>query len=219
MVEDIKQGLKGEIVDSRTAKFLRDFPNVTNYKGQLWMNGKQILSIEQLPKILNDELVSGACPMSCEACYNYLRKKYIGSLTRKKVTDFIQSLESYQLNKVRPPNPDQIKATYKHNFEGTTRFLLTGGNWNTLCADLMYCPKQWSKYKFFLAVVHMRLGYCWFEPLVERKAKNLIAPFKRILKDAETRFGGKVKQLQTDAGVEFLAEFAAFLKKKCNEDF
>ena len=216
MIQDIKDGLKGEIVDSRTAKFLRDFPNITNSRGKLMMNGKQILSVEQLPKIINDELVSGACPMSCEACYNYLRKKYIGSLTRKKVTDFIKSLESWQLNKIRPPNPEQIKGNYTHKFEGTTRFLLSstsGGNWNTLCADLMYIPKQWSKYKFFLAVVHMRSGYCWFEPLEERKAKNLIAPFKKILKDAEKRFGGKVKVLQTDAGVEFLAEFAEYLKE------
>ena len=216
MILDIKDGLKGQIVDSRTAKFLRTFPGIKNKRGKLFLDEKQVLSVEELPKILNDELVSGKCPMSCEAAYDFLRKKYIGSLTRKNVSDFIQSLESWQLSKVRPPNPDQIRATYKHQYEGTTRFLLSansGGNWNTLCADLMYIPKQWSKYKFFLAVVHMRSSYCWFEPLVERKAKNIIAPFKRILKDAEKRFGGKVKVLQTDAGVEFLAEFAEYLKK------
>ena len=214
MVSEIKVGLKGGIVSTRTAVFLKHFPSIQNRRGKLFLHERQVISVEELPKILNDELVSGSCPMSCEGAYNYLRKKYVGSLTRKNVTDFIQSLESWQLNKTRPPNPDQIKATYKHQFEGTTRFLLStmsGGNWNTLCADLMYIPKQWSKFKFFLAVVHMRSGYCWFEPLVERKAKNLIAPFKRVLKDAEKRFG-KCKQLQTDAGVEFLADFGEFLK-------
>jgi hypothetical protein len=76
----------------------------------------------------------------------------------------------------------------------------------------MYIPKQWSNFKFFLAVVHMRSGFSWFESLKERKAKNIIAPFKKILKLAEKRFG-KVRQLQTDAGVEFLAEFGEYLKK------
>lgn len=216
MLEDVKAGLKGEIVDSRTAKFLRDFPALENKRGKIFLKNKQVLSTEQLPQILNDELVSGKCPMSCESAYDYLRKKYVGSLTRTKVANFIKSLESWQLSKVRPPNPDSIKATYKHQFTGTTRFLLasgSGGNWNTLQADLMYISKHWSKYKYFLCVTHMRSNYCWFEPLVERKAKSIIAPFKRVLKDAEKRFG-KVKQLQTDAGTEFLAEFAAFLKTR-----
>ena len=215
MIQDIKNGLAGKVVDSRTAAFLKSFPALENRRGTIFLKDKQVLSVSQLPKILNDELVSGGCPMSCEAAYNFLRKRYIGSLTRKNVFDFIKSLESWQLSKPRPPNPDQIRATYKHHFEGATRFLLapgSGGNWNALSSDLMYIPKQWGKFKFFLCVVHIRSSYCWFEPLKERKAKNLIVPFKRILKDAEERFGGKVKMLQTDAGVEYLAHFAEYLK-------
>lgn len=215
MLHDIHEGLSGKVVDLRTAAFLKTFPGLENRRGTLFFGEKQLISTEQLPKILNDELVSGGCPMSCEAAYNYLRNKYIGALTRRKVSEFIKSLESWQLSKPRPPNPDQIRATYKNQYEGTTRFLLapgSGGNWNALSSDLMYCPKQWSKFKFFLCVVHMRSGYCWFEPLVERKSKNLIAPFKRILKDAEERFGGKVKMLQTDGGVEYLNFFAKYLK-------
>jgi hypothetical protein len=215
MIEDIKKGLAGKLVNPRVTAFLNNFPNLDNRKGRIYLNDREVISVEQLPKILNDELVSGGCPLSCEAAYAFLRKKYIGSLTRKNVSDFIQSLESWQLSKTRPPNPDQIKATYKHQFEGTTRFLLapgSGGNWNALSSDLMYIPKNWSNFKFFLCVVHIRSGYCWFEPLVERKSKDLVAPFKRILKDAEERFGGKVKMLQTDAGVEYLLHFAAYLK-------
>ena len=163
MLHDIHEGLSGKVVDLRTAAFLKTFPGLENRRGTLFFGEKQLISTEQLPKILNDELVSGGCPMSCEAAYNYLRNKYIGALTRRKVSEFIKSLESWQLNKPRPPNPDQIRATYKNQFEGTTRFLLatvSGGNWNALSSDLMYCPKQWSKYKFFLCVVHMRSGYC-----------------------------------------------------------
>ena len=215
MLQNIKDGIAGKAVDLRTAAFLKSFPDLEIRRGTLFLEEKKLISKEQLPKILNDELVSGGCPLSCEAAYHFLRKKYIGSLTRRNVSEFIQSLESWQLSKPRPPNPDQIRATYKNQFEGTTRFLLasgSGGNWNALSSDLMYCPKQWSKYKFFLCVVHMRSSYCWFEPLVERKSKNLIAPFKRILKDAEERFGGKVKMLQTDSGVEYLAHFADYLK-------
>lgn len=216
MMSDIKDGLHGKVTDSRTAKFLRSFPALEMKRGKIFLQDKEVISTEELPKIMNDELVQGGCPMSCEAAYDYLRSKYCGSLTRRNVSDFIQSLESWQLNKTRPPNPDQIRATYKHQFTGTTRFLLSrqrGGDWNTLCSDLMYIPIQWGKYKFFLCVLHMRSNFCWFEPLVERKAKDLIAPFRKILRAAEKRFG-PVKQLQTDGGVEYLSNFGEFLKTK-----
>ena len=101
---------------------------------------------------------------------------------------------------------------------------MSGGNWNTLCADLMYIPKQWSKFQFFLAVVHMRSGYCWFEPLVERKAKNLIAPFKKVLKDGiklshfdsheHIHHSPWVFKIITDLGKEFKINKIRFVNEK-----
>ena len=74
----------------------------------------------------------------------------------------------------------------------------------------MYIPKQWSKYSYFFCIVHVRSGYCFFEPLKRRRARDLIPSFRRVLKEIETKFG-KVALLTTDDGSEFKKEFADML--------
>ena len=215
MLDEMHAHFKGSVtgVSKRTKEFLKKFP-IERRKGNLFLGEKQLVSVQGLDKILNEELLGSACPLSCEGAYFYLREKYCGCVTRQKVTDWIKSLESWQLQRTRPPNPDTTRGTYRHYQEGNTRYLLQRGGKNALGADLMYIPKQWSKFKFFLCVVHLRSGYCWFEPLVERESKDLVAPFKRVLADVKKRFGGEVKYLHTDPGVEFLKDFKAFLDKQ-----
>ena len=180
-------------------------------RGKIFLGNRQVVSQEMLEQIMSKELLTGACPMSCEGAYYYLRTRYCGEVTRKIITEFIKSLEGYQLENVRPPDPTQTKGSYYKNSEGVTRHLFSGKNSNDLGADLMYIPKQWSKYKFFLVVVHLRSGYSWVSPLTERKSKDLITPFTHILEDSRKRFG-KVNNLHTDPGVEFLGDFKDFLK-------
>ena len=212
----LQKGLRGKPPDEQIARFLKAFPHLTTKNGKVWSGDREILPIEDLHKVLNDELVSGMCPMSCEAAYNYLKLKYVGSLTKRKVKEFITSLESWQLNRKRQPNPVNIRATYKHGQEGITRFLLkkqSGGDWNHTSTDLMYIPRSWSKFSFFFCIVHVRSGFCFFEPLKRRRAKDLVAPFKRVLAQIEEKFG-PVKLLTSDDGVEFKKEFAVMLKEK-----
>ena len=61
--------------------------------------------------------------------------------------------------------------------------------------------------------MHVRSSYCWFEPLSERHPKDLIPAMKRILAEAESKFG-KVHFFSSDKGSEFLGDFAAFLKNR-----
>ena len=214
MYDEILEGLSGKPVSERTHSFLERFPKLSKRRDKVFLDDKQLLTVSMLDKVLNQELMSGVCPMSCEGCWYYLRDKYCGAMSRLKVTDWIKSLESYQLERVRPRNPDKVKADYRRRREGATRFLLTrktGGDRNALGADLMYISKHWSKWKYFLCVVHLMSGYCWFEPLSGRKAKDLITPFKRIVKDCEKRFDCTVRLLQTDAGTEFIGDFDDYL--------
>jgi hypothetical protein len=216
MLAQITKALHGKKVSNKINKFITKFPGLKLKKDKVFLNEKRVLSTEELPQILNDELTAGECPLGIDSCYSFLHTKYCGSLTRRNVSAFIKSLESWQLNRTRPPNPDRVKATYTQHREGVTRFLLSkkrGGSWNHLTGDLMYIPKQWSKYKYFLCVVHVRSSYCWFESISERHPKDLIAPMKTILTEAESKFG-KVEFFSSDKGSEFLGEFAAFLRAR-----
>ena len=213
-IKRLLKGLRGR-PDVQIARVLTTLPGFTIEKGKAFWKKKEVLPIEDLDKVLNDELTTGLCPMSIEAAYNYLKEKYVGSLTRRKVETFIKSLESWQLTRKRQPNPSRIKADYAHDNNGVTRFLLqkkSGGDWNHISCDLMYCPRSWSKYLYFLCICHVRSGMCYFEPLSRRRAKDLIAPFKRVLAKIEEKFG-HVKLLTSDDGVEFKAHFAKWLKE------
>ncbi len=214
-VERLKKGLQGR-PDKQIAKVLTTLPGFTIEKGKVFWRKKEVLAIEDVPKILNDELTTGVCPMSIEAAYHYLKDKYVGALTRRNVEKFIKALESWQLTRRRQPNPARTKADYTHDRTGVTRFLLdkkSGGDWNHITCDLMYCPRSWSKYLYFLCVCHVRSGMCYFEPLSRRRAKDLIAPFKRVLGKIEEKFG-HVKLLTSDDGVEFRSDFAKWLKAR-----
>ena len=215
MYAEILKGLSGsKKITERTTHFLHKFPNLKRKNNKVFFENRQLITTGMLDKILNDELITGSCPMSCEGAYYYLRDKYCGALTRGKVTKWIQSLENYQKERVRPPNPNKTKGDYARPREGVTRFLLakgSGGDWNTLGADLMYLSRHWTKWKYLLVVVHLRSGFSWFEPLSERTAKSLIAPFKRIVRKCEKRFDCVVKKLQTDPGVEFMGDFLEYL--------
>ena len=211
---ELLSGLRGKTVSERATRFLKKFPKLTRKKDKIFLGSKQLLSTDMLDQVLNDALIAGDCPMSCEGCWYHLRDKYVGSLTRGKVTRWIQSLESWQLERTRPPNPDVTKGDYKHRREGITRFQLSrknNGSWNALGMDLMYISKHWSKFLYFLCVVHLRSGYCWFVPLTNRKAKTLITPVEQILEDVKKRFGAPCKLVVTDPGAEFQGDFAEFL--------
>ncbi len=214
-IKRLQKGLGGK-PDEQIQRVLKAFPKLEKRNNKVFLGNQELLPVEDLHAVLNDELISGLCPMSCEAAYNFLKEKYVGSLTKRNVREFIMSLESWQLNRKRQPNPDNIKASYKHERDGITRFLLgkrSGGDWNHVSADLMYIPKQWSKFSYFFCIVHVRSGFCFFEPLTDRRAQDLVSPFRKVLAKIEERFG-PVKLMTTDDGSEFKKEFTQFLKSR-----
>ena len=214
-LNDIIQGLLKKPTTPFAERVIQRFPALRTKNKKLFLDGQRVISIEELPKIVNDELVSGEAPLGIDSCYEYLSGKYCGSLTRRKVGAFIKATRTWQLSRTRPPNPNRVRASYATTSEGSTRYLLSKkqGGRNLLSGDLMYVPESWALTKYFLCIVHNRSAYCWFEPLNGRKAKDLVAPFNRVLKDAEKRFG-KVSGFMSDQGAEFYGSFHRNLQNK-----
>ena len=213
-LKDIKVGLKGGKMNRKTRLWLQKWA-VTTEGRNVMFQGKPLVAKEDIPKILKKELLSGGCPLAIESAFNYLYPRMWG-ISRRDIGAFLKKTERYQLMKTRPPDPTQTRGDYMHNREGTTRFLMTKnhGGQNHLAADLMFIPKTWSGYKYFLCVVHIRSGYAWFEPQSSKTPGLTLTKFKPILREVEKRFGGKVGMLSTDMGGEFLGVFTAFLKRK-----
>jgi len=211
-VSDLLEAKKGKKATKKAADFLRKFPSLQNKAGKLFYDGKQIISETELPTVLQKELTARGCPMAVESAFNYCFKKYIG-MTRAKIGKYINSLESVQLMKRRPVNPEVRKGGYSRNAEGATRFLLDNpylGDKNHCSTDLMQVAKHWSNFKYILVVVHVRSGMAYFEPLLNKKPQSVLTKFKKIQKLIERRFG-KIKLLTSDQGGEFLSVFRKYL--------
>ncbi len=211
-VADLLGAKNGKKTTKKAAEFLRKFPSLQKQGEKLFYDGKQIISETELPKVLEKELTARGCPMAVESAFNYCFKKYIG-MTRAKIKKFINSLESVQLMKRRPVNPEVRKGGYSRNAEGATRFLLDNpflGDKNHCSTDLMQLAKHWTKFRYIIVVVHVRSGMAYFEPLLNKKPQSVLTKFKKIQKLIEDRFG-KIKLLTSDQGGEFLSVFRKYL--------
>ena len=212
-IKKIRVGLKGGKTNRKTRLWLQKWP-VTIKGNKIMHKNKPLVPKEDIHKILKKELLTGGCPLSIESAFNYLYSRMWG-ISRRDLADFLKKTEKYQLMKVRPPDPNKTKASYMSDREGVTRFLMEKkhGGKNHLAADLMYIPKPWSKFKYFLCVVHIRSGYSWFEPQSSKTPQLTLTKFKPILKEVEKKYG-KVGMLSTDFGGEFLSVFKKFLEKR-----
>ena len=212
-LKDIRAGLRKGKMNRKTRMWLKKWPVTLDGRNVMY-KGKPLTAKEDIAKILTKELLTGGCPLGIESAFNYLYTKRWG-ISRRDIGAFLKNTERYQLMKTRPPDPNRIRGDYMHNREGTTRFLMSKkhGGPNHLAADLMTIPETWSKYKYFLCVVHIKSGYVWFEPQTSKTPEQTLSKFKPIVKEVEKRYG-PVGMLSTDHGGEFLGKFLAFLNRK-----
>ena len=94
-LNDIIQGLLKKPTTPFAERVIQRFPALRTKNKKLFLDDRRVISIEELPKIVNDELVSGEAPLGIDSCYEYLSGKYCGSLTRRKVGAFIKATRTW----------------------------------------------------------------------------------------------------------------------------
>ncbi len=214
-LNDVKVSLRGGKTRRKTRLWIQKWnPEISLNGRTVFFQGKPIVPEEETHDVLKRLLLEGGCPLSIEGAFNYIYPKMWG-FSRRRIRDFIQSTERYQLIRPRSRNPEKARAVNARTSEGVTNFLLQQNfhPTNHLAIDLMEIPIEWTKHRFFLCVVHVASKKSWFVPLNNKEAKHVLTYFKPVLKEVETDFG-EVTELSSDAGGEFKGAFDKFLEKK-----
>ena len=209
---DLKQGLKGKIKNLKVRNFL-DKWQLEAKGNKLYHWGREVVSQEDVEKILKFEAEQNGMPLSRDGAFEYLKKKYVG-FKKRAVGARLKRVEQLQMIHRRPFKNTRAA---RHVKEGNTNFFMGKsrlGRYN-LGIDLFQMPKpQWSYYSYFFVAVLQRNGYCWIIPMKNKKAKTALSCLKKVFQDCKKRFGSIPTGITSDNGGEFMAEMDEFLQSK-----
>ena len=214
-IQEIKDDLENKI---KWRPFIRKFKPIHDKRRDiLIIDGKEIVPRKDVQKRLRELTTTTSVPLGINTCHSVLEEKYIG-ITRGMIRDFLKTDGVYQRNALRPPASKKNRNKMKR--EGITS-IATLKRWpNTLGIDLVsvgqfWLPKSYTKTnKNIVVVLHKYSGYVWAELLGKyATAAVVLRHFKRILADAEQKFG-RVKNVDHDNGTEFMEVYEEFLKDR-----
>jgi len=205
--------------DEQTRRWVKRW-NPVVYKQIVLHDKKMLVPVEMVDKFL-EKFVQEGMPLGRDSAYKWLEKRYWG-FKKRKVHDFISSLESVQLLKKRPHKNTRRNLT--HVREGVSQVILSkkyGGS-ATVGIDLAQLPQQtenypkkaWTKYKYLYVAVAFKTGYLWAYPMTSKTAVSARTVARKLAADFKKQYGVPIKTIVADAGSEFKGVHATFWKSK-----
>jgi len=188
---------------------LPEWAHNTSMRGaRLFINGKQVVAIEDVENFLRDRIYDRTKPpisMSRDGGFDTLQKAYIG-IGRRAWYSWLSKQETFQQQAARPKVYSKPGQRLYH------RGHLAMDLVEIKEKDLAHLGRTRPTYLFTL--VDRLTGYL---TVLETKTKTSLACSRvldKMLGQMETALGTKVKTIQSDDGGEFKSHVLALLKKR-----
>ena len=118
------------------------------------------------------------------------RQRFVPSVTRKPIQEYLKSEQAYTLNK-----PARRRFITNHMYVAGIE-----AQWQADLADMQGIARQNGGMRYLLTVIDVFFKFAWAGPVHSKDAKAITAAFGQVQTTANSRHP---KRLQTDKGKEF----------------